>query len=954
MRGYADEVRRAHGLALKVRVGLNSGEVVVRAVGSDLRMDYSAVGQTTHLAARLEQLADPGSILLTADTLRLAEGYVAVRPLGPVLVKGLDTPVEVYELTGAGPQRSRLAAAAARGLTRFVGRDAELEQIRRALARVGSGHGQVVAAVGEPGVGKSRLVWEVTHSHRTHGWLALHGGAVSYGKATPYLPVRDVLKAYFGVHDTDGSRHVREKVTGKTLALDRALEATLPALLHLLEPGYQDAAWEALDPSQRRQRTLDAIKRLLIRESQAQPLCLVVEDLHWIDSETQALLDGLVESLPTARLLLLVNYRPEYAHAWGGKTYYTQVRLDPLPAESAAALLDSLLGPDPALRPIAAGLIERTGGNPFFLEECVQTLVETRALVGERGAYRPARVVDAVEVPATVQAMLAARIDRLPPEGKHILQCAAVIGKDIPLALLGDIADQSESALRSGLAHLQGAEFLYETRIFPDLEYTFKHALTHDVAYASLLQERRRALHARIMSAMETRYPDRMAEHAESLGHHAIRGEAWAKAVLYLRLAGSKALARSANREAAIHCREALAALRHLPESRATLEQALDIQADLRGAITPLAQFREAFEVLHQAEEAAARLGDERRLAQVWLYLSNNCWVTGRLVEARALSLRAQPVAEALGDPGLRSLANINLGLVAYTSGDYRLSERHHRENVALLTSELARQRLGQALFPAVNSRMQLARALAQLGAFAEGVEYGHAAIALAEELNHPYSLAIACNGLGELSAIQGNYERAISVLERGMFLARELTLRFATVMLASSLAVVYARLGRVEDSLRLLRGILVDIETIGMDVYGALMSLRLGEALWRAGQIEEARDAISRALTLARQRGERGHEAEALCLLGDLEVGTGPAALENAESHLRAALALASELEMRPLVARCHLGLGALHRVAGRASDARAHVRQAVDAFRDMGMVSWLEQAEATLTTLA
>ncbi len=388
---YASDVQRTRGVPIHIRVGLNSGEVVVRSIGSDLHMDYTAVGQTTHLAARMEQMAMPGSILITADVLRLAEGYVQVDPLGAVPIKGLPEPAEVYEVTGAGPVRTRLQAAAARGLTRFVGRQLELDTLRQALERAGSGHGQVVAVIGEPGVGKSRLFWEFTQSHRTQGWLRLDSGSVSYGKATPYLPVIDLLKAYCQIEPRDDARRMREKLTGKLLTLDEALKATLPALLALLDVAVEDAAWQAMDPVQRRQRTLEAVKRMLLRESQVQPLLLVFEDLHWIDAETQALLDSLIESLPSARLLLLVNYRPEYLHGWGSKTYYTQLRLDPLPPASAEELLQTLIGNDPALQPLKQLLIARTEGNPFFLEESVRTLVESQVLVGERGAYRLAQ-----------------------------------------------------------------------------------------------------------------------------------------------------------------------------------------------------------------------------------------------------------------------------------------------------------------------------------------------------------------------------------------------------------------------------------------------------------------------------------------------------------------------------------------------------------------------------------
>ena len=453
---YAEEARRAHGLAPSIRVGLNSGEVVVRLISDDLHMDYTALGATVHLASRMEQLTKPDTTALTAETLAQIEGYVQVRSLGVVPVKGLASPIEAYELVGAGGTRTRLQAAAARGLTRFVGRHAELETIYTALERSAGGQGQVVAVVGEPGVGKSRVVWEITHSERVRGWTILVGGAVSYGKATPYLPITNLLRAYFRVEARGQSRTVRDRIAERLRALGRSSEGALPALLSLLDVPVEEPEWDALDPPQRRKRTLDALKHLLLRESHEQPLLLVVEDLHWADSETQALLDHLVEGLPAARVLLLVNYRPEYRHDWGGKTYYTQIRIDHLPAESAGELLDSLVGADPSVEPLKALLIERTEGTPFFLEESVRTLVDTRALAGERGAYRLATPLPDVRVPATVQAVLAARIDRLPPEEKRLLQTAAVIGKDVPYALLRAVADVEEEGLRACLGRLRG------------------------------------------------------------------------------------------------------------------------------------------------------------------------------------------------------------------------------------------------------------------------------------------------------------------------------------------------------------------------------------------------------------------------------------------------------------------------------------------------------------------
>jgi class 3 adenylate cyclase len=613
VRRYSDELRRTQGVEVQVRVGVNSGDVVVRSIGSDLRMDYSAVGQTTNLAARMEQLAAPGSVRLTAATLRLAEGFVQVSSLGPVPVKGLGEPIEVFELTGAGAARTRLEVAARRGLTRFVGRSAEMEQLRDALDRASRGQGQVVGVVGEPGVAKSRLFWELTRSHRVHGWLIVQSASVSYGKATAYLPIIEMLRGYFAIESRDDPRKIREKVTGKVLTLSPALGASVPALLALLDVPVDEAAWQALDPVQRRQQTLDAVKRLLLRESELQPLVVIFEDLHWIDGETQTLLDSLVDSMPAARLLLLVNYRPEYRHGWGSRTYYRQLRIDPLPPASADELLDALLGSDMALTALRQLLIARTEANPLFLEESVRALVETGALAGERGAFRLTGPVEQLQIPATVQAILAARIDRLAAETKRLLQAAAVIGKDVPMLLLLAIAESPEPEVRAELTRLQAAEFLYEVRLFPDLEYTFKHALTHEVAYGGLLHERQRALHARITEAIERLAPERVAEQAERLAHHALRGELWEKATAYLRQAGLRAMARAANREAIVYLDQALETLRHLPETRETTELTIDVRVGLRSAHLPLNERERAGEHLHEAERLARALGDQRR-----------------------------------------------------------------------------------------------------------------------------------------------------------------------------------------------------------------------------------------------------------------------------------------------------------------------------------------------------
>jgi class 3 adenylate cyclase/tetratricopeptide (TPR) repeat protein len=954
LRRYAEEVRRAHGVSLHIRVGLNSGEVVVRAIGSDLHMDYTAVGQTTHLAARMEQLASPGSTLLTADTLRLAEGYIEVKPLGPVPVKGLEAAVEVFELAGGGPRRSRLQAAAARGLTRFVGRHAELDQLRQALERAGAGHGQVVAIVGEPGVGKSRLIWEFTRSNRTHGWLVLESGSVAYGKATPYLPVIDLLKAYCQMESRDEPRNIREKVTGKLLTLDRVLEPALPALLSLLDVPVEDPQWQALDPPQRRQRTLDACKRFLLRESQVQPLLLVFEDLHWIDSETQALLDSLLESLPTARLLLLVNYRPEYQHAWGSKTYYTQLRIDPLPPESAEALLQALLGPDPTLGPLKQLLIARTEGNPFFLEESVRALVETKVLAGERGAYRLVRPLPSIQVPATVQAVLAARIDRLPPAEKALLQTAAVIGKDVPVVLLQAIAEQPEDALRRGLGSLQAAEFLYEMSLFPDLEYTFKHALTHEVAYGGLLQERRRALHIRILDAIEALYPKRLIEQVERLAHHAFRGEVWEKAVTYLRQAGAKALARSAYREAATCFEQALAALHPLPDTRQKLERAIDLRLDLRQALFPLNELAKVWTYLQEAEGLARKLDDPRRLGWVSAYVSGHHLHTGgHVTEVRRFAQTVDDIAERLGDVPLQIAARYYLAYASRLSGDYRGAEQICRSLMRSLHDQPTRERFGLAVFPAVMSRGLLAHALAERGVFDEGHACGQEAIRIADALDHPLSVLWGCLELAHLKHVRREVTEAVRLLERAVAQGREWNITSHIPMAMAALGHMYAWSGRIGEGISCLREALDAHESAGIGFSHSLRVAQLGEAYLLADQVENARACADRAVTLARARGERGYEAWALRLLGDIASHRARPDVTTAAALYGAAMTLASDLEMRPLVAHCHLGLGRLYRGTGEPEQAQEHLTTALTMYREMDMVFWLKQVEAELRGL-
>jgi class 3 adenylate cyclase/tetratricopeptide (TPR) repeat protein len=946
---YAGEVQRTRGVPLHIRVGLNSGEVVVRSIGSDLRMDYTAVGQTTHLAARMEQTATPGSVLITAQTLHLVEAWVQVKPVGPVPVRGVMAPVEVFELVGAVATRMHLQALADRELTQFVGRQAELEALRRSMEEAASGHGQIIAVIGEPGVGKTRLFYEFICSHRTQGWLVCESQAVSYGQAIAYRPIRDLLTAYFQIDEHDEVQKIRDKVTGKLATMETALGPTLPAFLSLLDLPVEHQLWQDLDPPQRRQHTREAIKHLLLRESQVQPVLLVIENLHWIDAETQACLDDLVESLPAARLLLLVNYRPEYRHGWGSKTYYTQLRLDPLSPASADALLQRLLGDNSSLVPLKRMLIGRTEGNPFFLEESVRTLVETGVLVGERGTYRLVKPLDSLQVPATVQAVLAARIDRLPSEEKNLLQTAAVIGTEVPWPLVQAIAEMPEDTLHRSVMHLQTAEFLYVKRLFPDHEYTFKHALTHEVAYNSLLQGRRRALHARIVGAIEALAGDRVAEQVERLAHHALRGEVWDKAVTYSRQAGEKAIARSAHREAVTYFEQALSALPHLPEHRETLEQAIDLRINLRHALFALGYHNQLLDHLREAEALAEALHDQRRLGRVVAFMTESFRTRGEAKRALAFGQRAFVIAETLGDFALQVETHHHLGRVYQTLGDYRQAIACFRWNVESLGEALLLERFGMPAPPAVFSRMWLVRSLAEVGAFAEGSRIGDEAIQIAEMVAQPWSQIGAYCGVGLLSLRQGHFHKAITMLERGLTLCQVMHIPLMFPLVASLLGSAYALTRQMGQALPLLEQAMEQTATT-MGSEAAMQAACLGEAYLLADRLQDANTFAGQALEFARADGERGHQAHALRLLGDITAHRDPSERESGEAYYHQALALAEELGMRPLQAHCHYGLGTLYAKHGQREQARAELSAAIALYRAMDMTFWLPQAEATL----
>jgi class 3 adenylate cyclase/tetratricopeptide (TPR) repeat protein len=672
LRRYSAKLVSEGGSPVQARIGVNTGEVVLRAVDTGQgHPEYAPIGHNTNLAARMQTAAPVGSIAATDATRKLCEGFFTFKLLGPTAVKGVGEPVNVSEVTGLGPLRTRLQRAASRGLTRFVGRDREMEALRHAAELAGAGHGQIVAAMAEPGVGKSRLFHEFKLISQSN-WTILEAFSVSYGKASSHLPVIELLKDYFEIQTGDDERKRRERVNGKIITLDRSLEDTLPYLFTLLSLSSGDDPLAQMDAQIKRRRTQEAIKRILLRESLNQPLIIVFEDLHWIDGETQAFLNVMVDAIASARIFLLVNYRPEYRHEWGNRTYYTQLRLDPLGRERSEEMLAALLGGAAELKPLCRLIGERTEGNPFFIEEIVQALFEQGALA-RNGEVKLVRSMAEIKVPPTVQAVLASRIDRLPADEKELLQTLAIIGREFSHQLVQRVAGCSAAELERMLASLQSSEFIYEQPAFPDTEYAFKHALTHEVAYKSVLSERRKLLHERAGVEIETINAGRLEDKFQELVHHYGRSNNTAKAFAYMRLAAEQAIRRCHYDEAGVYARgalELLSQVRDDPE-RLRAELALQLVAS-RAGVGQVGYVQNVEKALTRAYELCQQIGSPTETFRVIANLWTRHFIRGDLRKSEELGAHLVEVARNERNDGHLVEAHSVLGDSLYWQGRFR------------------------------------------------------------------------------------------------------------------------------------------------------------------------------------------------------------------------------------------------------------------------------------------
>lgn len=935
MRRHGDRIRLEKGIPLQVRVGIHTGEVVVRSIRKDdLHTDYDPVGHTIHIASRKEGMAAPSSVLVSDSTYKLADGYFHFKALGATNVKGIRTPLYVYELLGLGTLRTRLQVSAYRGLAKLVGRERELECLHAALVSTNARHGRIIGVAGEAGVGKSRLFHEFK-ARSQQGCLVLETFSVSHGKAFPYLPLIDLLKNYFQIVTSDDERLYREKVTGRLLSLDRALEDQLPYLLDLLGIREPSSTVPMMDPRLRRQRTFEAVIRLLVRESQNQPVLLLFEDLQWLDSETEAFIDALVEHVPGSRILLLFNYRQDYTHDWECLPCYIQLHLDPLGQTDAQGLLTTLLGDQPGLGPLKELISAKTEGNPFFMEEVVRTLAEEGIILGEPGSYRIQTAPVSLHIPTTVQGVIASRIDRLPQAQKELLQTMAIIGKDFSLSLVRCVAALPEQKLPPLLDHLQRSDFIFERPAFPEVEYAFKHALIQEVAANSLLLSQRIKLHERTAEAIESLFPGRLDDYVNELAHHYSKSGNASKAIQYLHLAGEQALQQCAQREGIRHLGTALELLRALPDTPERTREEIRLLLTL-GPAWIAARGHGSTEVKETYTHALAlceRDGGmpEQFSAQSGLW--SHFLLRAELERALALAERLLGLAQNTNDVERLAEAHRALGVTLLRQGKIGMA-RHHMEQ-ALTLHRPGRQSYDHLLRlirnPGVHIRSTLSWILWYLGLPDQSRNRCEEALELAKAASDPFGLALSLIFAAELYRRRDEVQKSLEYADAAIAVSSErgfpLYGAWGTILRGWALA----RLGKQEEGIVQMRsGLRAHRATKSALGRPSLLGL-LADAYGSAGKFESADRVLGHALALTECTGERFDRAALLRQRAELLLlmtgrgAAGIAATHNeAESCLSRAVALAREQGARSVELQCALSLARLWDLQGKRDAAR------------------------------
>jgi len=855
-------------------------------------------------------------------------------------------------VTGLGPLRTHFELSAQRGLTRFVGRESELEQMRRALDLAISGQGPMVAVVAEAGTGKSRLYYEFKATLPA-GCKVLEAYSVSHGKASAWLPVLELLRKYFGFADGDDAAARREKVSAALATLDPALQDTLPYLFGLLGIVEGADALAQMDPQIKKQRTLDAIKRIVVRESMQQPLIVIFEDLHWIDEQTQALLDLLADSIANARVLLLVNYRPEYRHEWSNKSHYVQIGLKPLGRENAAELLTALLGDAIELQPLKRLIVERTGGNPFFIEEMVQALFDEGALA-RNGVMKVTRSLSQLRLPPTVQGILAARIDRLSAEQKELLQTLAVIGRESPRALITKMTVMPEAPLERMLAELRAAEFIYEQPALGDTEYVFKHALTQEVAYNSLLIERRKVLHERAGQALESIFAEQLDDHLTQLAHHYSHSENIDKAVKYLGRAGQQAVQRSALADAVSNLNFAIDLLQRLPDAPKRVSQKLRLQMTLGGALMTIKGqgAPEAGKAYAQALALSRQLGETPRLFAVLGAMSVFHLARGEVHRARELVGQLLNLAENIGTPALLQAAHFGTGVALFSLGELIASRAHLERAITLYDPQ--KQRFPAFQDPGVGSLSMLAIDLWALGYPEQALKRIRDSLRLAKELSHPFSLADALIFGAELYGFRREVGAAQEQAEAAIALSKKqgFTLQEAIAVVCRGWAL--AKQGRMEEGIPQIRQGLAAIQATGGKLWQLRSLALLVDAYGEARQPEEGLSTLVEALDLTTRTGRVVSRPELYRLKGELLLMQNGSNTAEAQICFEQAIEEARKQSAKSFELRATMSLARLLASQGKRDAARAMLAEIYDWFTEGFDTADLKDAKALLDELS
>jgi class 3 adenylate cyclase/tetratricopeptide (TPR) repeat protein len=957
MRRYAARLRERGTRAVEARLGVNTGEVVVRLLPTgEGHLEYTPIGHSTSLAARMQGLAPTGSIAVTQEVEKWCRGYFIFKPLGLTRVRGVSEPIDVYEVTGLGPLRTRLQRAAGRGLTKFVGREHEMETLRDAAERAKEGRGQLVAVMADPGVGKSRLFYEFKATSQS-GWLVLETLSISHGKASAFLPVIDLLRNYFEISATDDERKRREKVVGKITVLDRSLEDTLPYLFSLLAIVEGEDALAQTDGQIKKRRTLEAIKRILLRESLKQPLMVVFEDLHWMDGESEALLNLLADSIGTSRVLLLANYRPEYRHQWGSKTYYTQLRLDPLGKESADEMLTALLGNDASIVPLKRLIGEKTEGNPLFMEEIVLNLFEDGALA-RNGEVKLAKPLASLLIPATVQGILASRIDRLPADEKDLLQTVAVIGTEFNLAVARALSGKSDDDLNRMLNDLQLAEFIYERPAAGEAEYTFKHALTQEVAYRSILVERRKNIHENAAQAIESLYAAKPADHYEDLAHHYSRSGNALKAANYLQLAAEQAMNRSAYAEATTSLSTALEFLRRQPDKpdrdRAELAVRLSLAVCMMlsmrvGLVSPA-----VVEMLERAHVLCAKVGDERTLFQILENLSfqhGGPALKGELSWEKVHSLDDQllNIALRIDDPAVLGRARFARGRTLLWEGNFTAAGEEFTKASQLSTVVSSEPELSLGDWRVRNYSLA-AFALWILGYPEKAISSGSEALSIARRTTSPADLVFALNWSVTLNLRLRNAKIARLHNDETVALVSEHGLTAFKALTGFWRAQVLTQVGEMEEGLsQMLR----TGSELGHGVVRPLISAGLAEVFLATCRPSDGLEAVNEGLAFCQRSGTRTLESDLLRLKGESLLMADQSAQAEAEQCFREAITVARSQSAKSWELRATMSLARLLAKQGRHAEARAMLAEIYNWFTEGFDTADLKDAKALLAQM-